>query len=88
MTNDDGRDPDHSLRQRIASLIRANQQALKNPVSADELEKLRAAANRLDRMMQSGAEEDRQALKSAATRLDQLLADIRAGKDLKIPKRK
>lgn len=88
MTNDDGQDPDSNLRERIVSLIRANQRARKKPVTADELMKLKAAANRLDRMMHHGADEDRQALKSAVGHLDQLLADIRAGKDLKIQKRK
>jgi hypothetical protein len=37
---------------------------------------------RLDHMLRAAANTDQQALKSAAARLDQLLSDIRAGKDV------
>lgn len=87
MNNKDGQDPDRALRERILNLMRANERAPKKLISERELEKLKAAARRLDRMLQNAAVAERQALQSAAARLDQLLADIHAGKDVKIPKR-
>jgi hypothetical protein len=76
--NERGRD----LLERIVSLIRANQQARKTPITDEELHKLSAAARRLDQMLQVGVDEDQQTLKTAAARLDQFLKDIAAGKDI------
>ena len=76
-----GESEDREVRERIASLIHATERS-RAPVSDDELQKLKAAASRLDQMLQATADADRQALGSAAARLDQLLADIRTGKDV------
>jgi hypothetical protein len=78
--NEQGRERD--LRERIVTLIRANQQARQKPLTNEELLQLNAAATRLDKMLKAAADEDRQVLKSAAVRLDQLLKDIAAGKDV------
>jgi len=82
MNSDESQAPDDALRQRIASLIRSNEQARKKPISDEELQKLKAAASRLDQKLQDATDADRQSLKGAAERLDQLLADIRDGKDV------
>jgi cell division protein ZapA (FtsZ GTPase activity inhibitor) len=87
MNNEDNQGRDRDLRDRIVSLIRANQQAHPKPVPGEELEKLKAAATRLDQMLQSGADADRQALENAAARLDQLLTDIRKGKEVTLKMR-
>ena len=71
-----------ALRERIARLMRSNEQARRKPMTGEEREKLKSAAGRLDRLLQAADESDRQSLKSAASRLDQLLADIRQGKDV------
>jgi len=78
--NDQARERD--LRERIARLIRANQQARRKPLTDDERQKLNAAARRLDQMLKAAADEGQQLLKTAAVRLDQLLKDIAAGKDV------
>jgi len=82
MNNENEEVREHNLRQRIVSLIRANGQALKKPITDEEVQKLKAAAARLDQMLKAAADEDMQVLRSAAARLDQMLEDIAAGKDL------
>src|SRR5215831_18325526 len=57
--------------QRIASLIRSIGQGPDKQNTAEELQRLKAAADA-----------DQQALRNAATRLDELLIDIRKGKDV------
>jgi hypothetical protein len=46
------------------------------------VQKLKAAAGRLDQMLKAAVDADGQVLKSAAARLDQLLEDIATGKDV------
>ena len=82
MSNEDNQDRELELRERIAGLIRANQQAQKRPVTDDELQKLKTAAGRLDLLLQDATNADQQALDNAAARLDRLLEDIRVGKDV------
>jgi hypothetical protein len=84
MSNEDNQDQERDLRRRIASLIRANAQAPRKPMTDQEQQKLKAAANRLDQLLKTGEEADRQALKSAAVRLDQILKDMRKGKDITV----
>jgi len=82
MDSDDNQGGEQQLRERIASLLRANEQALKNPVAQEEAAKLKQAASRLDQLLHASAEADQQALRNAATKLDQMLTDIRKGKDV------
>jgi hypothetical protein len=82
MTNGDHEDREQDVRERIASLIRATEQARKKQITSEELQRLKTAASRLDELLNAAADADRQALKSAAARLDQLLAEIGAGKDV------
>jgi hypothetical protein len=81
MNNENEKGREHDLRQRIVSLIRANGQALKKPITDEEVQKLKAAAARLDQMLKAAVDADGQVLRSAAARLDQLLEDIAIGKD-------
>lgn len=81
--NDDGnQDGARDLRKRITSLVRSIGQGPEKQNTGEELQKLKAAANRLDQMLKAAAEADQQALKNAADRLDRLLVDIRKGKDV------
>lgn len=73
---------DREVRERIASLIQATE-CSRAPVTKAELQKLQAAASRLDQMLKAGADADAQLLKSAAARLDELLAKLGSGKDVK-----
>lgn len=82
MNNDQNKDRERELRERIASLMHSNDQARRKPITADERQKLKSAADRLDQMLQSAVDANQQALKGAAVRLGQLLADIRKGKDV------
>ena len=82
MNNENEKGREHDLRQRIVSLIRANEQALRKPITDEEVQKLKAAAGRLDQMLKAAAVADGQVLRSAAARLDQLLEDIATGKDV------
>jgi len=82
MNNENEKDREHHLRQRIVSLIRSSQPALKKPITDEEVQKLKAAAARLDQMLKAAVDADRQVLRNAAARLDQLLEDLAAGKDV------
>ncbi len=82
MTERDNQSGAPDVRDRIASLIRANEQARKKPLTREELEKLKTAAGRLDEMLKAATDADQQALRNAASRLDSLLKDIRVGKDV------
>ena len=82
MNNENEKGREHDLRQRIVSLIRANEQALKKPITDEEVQKLKAAAARLDQMLKAAVDADGRVLRSAAARLDQLLEDIATGKDV------
>jgi GTP cyclohydrolase I len=84
MSNEYHQDRERALRERIASLIRANAQAPRKPITDQEQQKLQAAANRLDQILEAAEDEDRLALKNAAARLGQMLKDIRKGKDITI----
>jgi hypothetical protein len=82
MTNGDNEGREHDVRDRIASLIRATEQARKKQITGEELQRLKTAASRLDELLNASADEDRKALRTAAARLDQLLAEIGTGKDV------
>ena len=82
MNNENEKGREHDLRQRIVSLIRANEQALKKPITDEEVQRLKAAAARLDQILKAAVDADEQVLTSAAARLDQLLEDIGTGKDV------
>jgi hypothetical protein len=82
MNNEDNQDRERYLRERIVCVMRAIEQTPKKQIAVEELQKLKAAASRLDQMLKAAAEADRQALRSAAARLDQMLSDIRSGKDI------
>jgi hypothetical protein len=82
MNSGDNQDRDRSLREKIARQMRSIGSGPRRQVAAEELQKLKKAASRLDQMLKAAADADQQALKNAATRLDQLLSDIRAGKDV------
>lgn len=73
---------DRDVREKIVSLMQSIGQAPTKPVADEELQKLKTAANRLDRILKNAAEAGQQALKGAVGRLDQLLADIGTGKDV------
>jgi hypothetical protein len=82
MNNENEKNKEDYLRQRIVSLVRANEQAVKKPITDDEVRTLKAAAARLDQMLKAAVDADGQVLRSAAARLDQLLEDIATGKDV------
>lgn len=82
MNSRDNQGPDRDARERIVNLMQSITKGPKKQIPAEELQKLKTAASRLDRMLKATANADQQALKSAAARLDQLLSDIRDGKDV------
>jgi hypothetical protein len=82
MNSADNQGPDRDVRERIVNLIQSIGKAPKKQIPAEELQKLKSAASRLDQMLKAAANADQQALKRAAEKLDQLLSDLRAGKDV------
>jgi len=80
--NDDDQKRESDVGNRIANLIRSIEQRPKRPALIEEQRVLAAAAARLDQILKEAEDADRQALKSAADRLDELLSDIRRGKDI------
>lgn len=86
--NDEGNQGrEREFGERIANSIRAIDQGPKKQITHDELQKLKAAAGRLNQLLNTAADADRQALKTAAARLDQMLKDIGKGKDIKLKRR-
>ena len=82
MNDDDNQAREHEVREKIARQMRSIGRAPKKQLPGEELQKLRTAASRLDRMLKASADEDREALRSAVTRLDKLLRDLRHGDDV------
>jgi hypothetical protein len=82
MNSGDNQGPGRDVREKIVNLMQSIGKGPKKQIPAEELQKLKSAASRLDQMLEAAANADRQTLMSAAARLDQLLSDIRAGKDV------
>jgi cell division septum initiation protein DivIVA len=82
MNSSDDQSPDRDVRDRIVKLMQSIGKGPKRQIPAEELQKLKSAAGRLDHMLKAAATADQQILKSAVARLDQFLSDIRAGKDV------
>lgn len=82
MKNEESQDRERYLRERIVSVIRAIERTPKKQITVEELQMLRAASGRLDQMLKAAAEADRQTLRNAAAKLDQLLSDLRSGRDV------
>jgi cell division septum initiation protein DivIVA len=82
MNSEDNQGPERAARERIVNLMQSIGKGPRKQIPAEELQKLKSAASRLDQMLKAAAKADQQALKSAAARLDRLLSDIRSGKDV------
>ena len=82
MSSEDNQDRDRRVGERIAEVVRANEQVPKKSVTEEELRQLKAAAARLEQLLTDAANAETQELKNAASRLDQLLKDIGSGKDV------
>jgi len=82
MSSQNDQDRDRDVRERIASVLRENEQAAKKPIPHGELQNLRAAAARLEQLLSQAADADAEAMKVAAGRLDQMLQDLGTGKDV------
>ena len=80
--SEDHQDRERDLRERIASLMQSIGRAPRKQITSEELEKLSHAVGRLNQMLKASQDADLQTLRSAAVRLDQLLSDIRKGKDV------
>src|SRR5579864_4729414 len=87
MSDDTGNGRQGDVRDRIASFMRAEGQVRRKEVSQEEAQALRAASDRLDRLLRKFAEAEEgrrnearenevQALRTAAGRLDCLLAGM------------
>jgi hypothetical protein len=81
MNSRDDQGPERDVRERIVNRLQSIGKGPRKQIPAEELQKLKSAASRLDQMLKAAANADQQALKSAA-KLDLLLSDIRAGKDV------
>lgn len=81
MSSDDHQDDARTVGDRIAEVIRANEHAPKKTLTDDELQRLKAAAGRLDQLLSDAANAETEELKTAVSKLDQLLKNISAGKD-------
>jgi hypothetical protein len=82
MSSEDNQDRNRTVGERIAEVIRVNEQAPKRNLTEEELRALKAAAGRLEQLLSDAANAEAEALKIAASRLDQFLKDIGAGKDI------
>ena len=87
MSNGENQDRERNVRDRIATIVQAHEQARRKQATNEEIQILRRAVGRLDQLLADAAadeqarrkrakEEEAQALRVAAARLDQLLTDI------------
>jgi hypothetical protein len=79
--NENGSGSPNQPEGRIARFMRANQIG-KVQVPDQELQRLKAAAQRLDQLLADVRNLEVQALREAAARLDRLLEEVAAGQDL------
>jgi len=82
MDSEDAKDRERELRERIIHRMQSLGQAHRPQVKHHELQNLKAAANRLDRLLRDARQSEQDELRTVAVRLDQLLSDIDAGKDV------
>jgi cell division protein ZapA (FtsZ GTPase activity inhibitor) len=82
MDNEENPDPERELREKIIRRMRSLGQGPQQQVPGEQVQNLKAAAARLDRILRAADDRDRQELRSAAARLDQLLSKISAGSDI------
>jgi len=79
--NEDGNASPSQPECRIARFMRASQVG-KVQIPDQELQRLKAAAQRLDQLLAEGRNLEVQALREATARLDRLLEEVAAGQDL------
>ena len=82
MSAHEKQDEDRTVGERIAEVMRAHEPVAGKKVSQPDLQKLKAAAERLEQLLADAAGAEKDDLKKAASRLDQLLKDLGAGKDV------
>lgn len=82
MSDQDHHDPEQNLRERIVGQIHATERGTQKTLDEEELQLLKTAVTRLEEMLSAAADTDREALKTAAARLDTLLVEISKGKDV------
>ena len=82
MNNDSNQSREKEIRERIIKVIRATEGGANKPLPVEELQKLKSAAGRLDKLLKDAVDAEAQVLKNAAGRLGQLLEDLRTGKDV------
>ena len=81
MSSQDNSGGERGLREKILSVMQSIGRAPSKRTSAEEVQKLRIAASRLDQMLKASADADAQTFKNAIIKLDQYLQDISQGKD-------
>jgi hypothetical protein len=62
MNDEDSKAREHELREKIAGQLRSIGQARGKPLLGEELQKLKSAASRLERMLKDSANADRETL--------------------------
>lgn len=82
MSNENDRNPEQELREKIASRMHSIGHSNSKAVRPEQLQELKTAASRLDQLLKSNADHHQEALKSAAHKLDRLLLKIQKGKDI------
>ncbi len=82
MNDEDNQAREREVRDKIARQMRSIGHAPTNQPLGEELLKLKAAASRLDQMLKASDDADREAMRTAAARLDNLLRDLRHGNDV------
>ena len=82
MNDEDNHAREQEVRDKIARQLKSIGHAPKKQPAGEERQKLKAAANRLDQMLKASGDADREAMCSAAGRLDNLLRDLRRGNDV------
>ena len=82
MSSEGNQDDARTVGERIAEVIRSNEQVPKKNLAPDELRKLKAATGRLEELLSDVANAETDELRTAVSKLETLLKNIGAGKDV------
>jgi hypothetical protein len=82
MSDENNQDNARTIGERISEVIRAKEHAPAKHLAPDELNKLKAAAGRLEQLLSDAANAETAELKTAVSKLETLLKNLSSGKEI------
>jgi predicted house-cleaning noncanonical NTP pyrophosphatase (MazG superfamily) len=82
MSDEKNQDNARTIGERISEVIRSKERAPAKHLAPDELNKLKAAAGRLEQLLSDAVNAETEELKTAVSKLETLLKNLGSGKDV------